>query len=802
MRTLLQDLRFGWRTLWRRPGFTAVAVLTLALGIGANTAIFSVVNAVLLRPLPYEGSEWLVVLTEESRQNPSMFISYPNFLDWKERSRSFEALAVHRQQAFILTGGEEPERLDGRQVSADFFNVFGVRPELGRAFLGEEDRPGGRPVAVLSHGLWERRFGGGPGVVGGTITLDGRPFTVVGVLPEGFRAAGEADVFVPFGQWSGQPGWMNRDVRPGGRAVGRLKTGTSIESARAEMRAITAGLEAQHPRTNTGVGVRLVPLYESVVGDTRPALLMLLGAVALLLLIACANIANLLLARAASRRQEFAVRAALGASRWRLARQLLTESVVLALLGGGLGLLLALWGVDLLSASGAGNLPRATEIGVDARVVAFTALVTLLTGVAFGLVPALQNSAAVPGSALKAAGRGASASGGRRLSGALIIAETALALVLLVGAGLLVKSFARLQEVDPGFDHENVLTMRVPLPRARYAKDEQVAEFYRALLERVRSLPGVESAAVANELPFTGRGWPVEVEAADRPVPPAGQSPVADWGIVSPEYFRTMGIPLIRGRALAESDTAAARRVVVVDEEVARHFWPGGEAVGQRLRVVGPDPFEVVGVARRVRNYGLDADSRMRVYVPAAQTPMHMMNLAVRASGPDAEGLAKAVAGEVRALDSGQPVYGVRTMERIVSESLAPRRFNMALVALFAAGALLLASIGIYGVIAYTVARRTREIGIRVALGARRGDVLRLVLGQGMRPALAGVGLGLAASLALTRLMSSLLYGVSATDPVTFAAVSGLLVVVALLACYFPARRATKVDPAVALRYE
>ncbi|HYN85035.1 MAG TPA: ABC transporter permease [Pyrinomonadaceae bacterium] len=803
MRTLFQDVRYALRVMRKRPGFTAAAVAALALGVGATTAVFSVVNSVLLRPLPYPDSERIVVIAETSAQNPSMFVSYPNFLDWRERARSFEALSTMRHQSFNLSGGDEPVRVDGRQVSAGFFAVYGVAPALGRPFLEEEDRRGAAPVAVLSHGLWERRFGGDASIVGRTIVLDNRPYTVVGVMPQGFRGAGASvDVLVPFGQFSHLPGWMGRDVRPGAQAVARLREGVTLDAARDELGAIAARLEAEHPQTNAGVGVRVESLYERTVGGVRGALYVLLGAVAFVLLIACANVANLLLAHAAARRKEFAVRAAMGASRWRVVRQLLTESVLLSLAGGAAGLLLTLWGVDLLAAAGAESIPRAAEIKVDVRVLLFTLGVSVLTGVVFGLAPALRSARAGWTEDLKEGGGKNAAGAPRRLSGALVVAETALALVLLVGAGLLVKSFARLLDVDPGFDASNVLTMSVPLPRTKYDGEAKVAGFYRQLVERVKGLPGVEAAAVGNELPLRGRGWPVDVEATDRPAPPPGQSVIADWAIVSPDYFRALGIGLLQGRALADTDTAEGQRAVVIDEDLARHFWPEGDAVGKQLRVVGPKPFEVVGVARRVRSYGLDEQARMRLYVPVAQTPTLMMNLAVRSSTSEPERLAKAVAAEVRAIDPDQPVYAVRTMEEALSESLAPRRLNATLLTVFAAVALALAAIGVYGVISYSVAQRTHEIGVRMALGAQGGDILRLVLRQGMLLALGGVAAGVLAALALTRVMTGLLFGVSATDPLTFAAVALVLTLVASLACLIPARRATKVDPMVALRYE
>jgi putative ABC transport system permease protein len=818
MKTLWQDLRYAVRVLLKQPGFALVAVVTLALGVGANTAIFSVVNAVLLRPLPYEDAGRLVFLWENNQRAGANFmsISLPNLRDWKEQSHSFEQIGATRNASFTITGGGEPERVQGEQAEADMFAAFGTRPLLGRAILPDDDRAGGDRVVVLSQRLWQRRFGGDPKVLGRTVTLDGETFTVVGVMPAEFNVAtGPTELWVPLGRF--KPGLpQERDNHPGIVAVARLKKGVSAEQARAEMADIARRLSDQYVE-NRGNGVSVTPVEEQLVQGVRTVLLVLLAVVGFVLLIACANVANLLLARAASREKEIAIRVALGAGRLRVARQLLTESFVLALAGGTGGLLLALWGTDVLVASLPANsfIPRQDEIGIDAGVLAFTFAASLLSAFVFGLAPALQASKSDPNESLKEGGRGASAAS-NRLRKALVVAEVALTLVLLIGAGLMVKSAVRLSEVDPGFDPANVLTMRINLPEARYADGARWADFYRRLDERVRALPGVEASAISSAVPLVGGGSEAGVIAEGRPVPrgPAESTP-ALYQAVSPDYHRAMGIKLLRGRYFNEQDTASAQPVAVVDETLARRFWPNEDPLGKHISFenrgtpdnLQPNWREIVGVVRHVRHYQLERESFVEVYAPFDQLPIWMqkrrpaMSVVARTAG-DPAALVSAVRGEVRALDPEVAVFGVNTMTGVLSGAVAQRRISTWLLAAFACVALVLATVGIYGVLAYSVAQRTREIGIRMALGAQTRDVLRLVLGQGLLLALAGVGLGVCGALALTRLMAGLLYGVSATDPATYALISLLLVSVALLACLIPAWRATRVDPMAALRYE
>ena len=803
MRALLQDVRYGLRVLRKRPGFTAVAVLALALGIGANTAIFSVVEAVLLRPLPYDRPEQLVWMFEDAPDVPNRWVSYPNFLDWRARSRSFEAMSTIRGWALTLTGaGGGPESLNARMVSAEYFDVMRARPLLGRGFLLEEDRPGGPPVTVLSHGFWQRRFGGDEAVIGQTLTLDGRPFTVVGVMPPEFRHQGPPPLWVLMGQWAAEEGWMERDVRIGGYVVARLRGGVTIEQARADMASVKEGLTRESPYTNAGHVIRVVPLQESMVGGSRTPLLLMFGAVALVLLIACANVANLLLARATTRRRELAIRTALGAGRGRLLRQLLVESLLLAAMGGAAGLLLAWWGVDLLRAAEPAGVPRAAGAEVNLRVALFTCGVTLLTGVVFGLAPAWRASREAVADALKAGAPSAGGAPGGRLRGALVVTEIALAFVLLAGAGLLARSVILLLNAKPGFDPENVLTMSVALPSQRYRNKEEINRFHRELLGRVSALPGVEAASVSNSLPGLP-SWQTDIAVEGRPANKAGEELNVDWSIVSERYFEVMRIPVLKGRAFTEREAREGTPVVLVDENLARRFWPGEEAVGKRIKYDSPTPHEVIGVVGNVKNFGSEAEGRIRIYTPLGRFDLGRgLSISLRSRPGGAEALAPAVAREIHAIDKDLPVAAVASMSQIFRREAGPRRFNAALLGALAALALLLAGIGIYGVMAYAVAQRTHEIGVRVALGAQGRDVLRLVVGQGMRLALLGVGVGLVAALALTRLMSSLLYGVAPTDPLTFSAIALLLAAVALLACLVPARRATKVDPMVALRYE
>jgi putative ABC transport system permease protein len=801
MRTLWQDLRFGARALRKKPGFAAVAVVTLALGVGANTAIFSVVNAVLLRPLPYPESERLVRLYEKRPKlgRTRNVVSAPDFIDWRAQSRTFDGMAAYTGWGASLSGQGEPQQITGELASADLFGVLRAEPLLGRAFTAEEDRPGAPRVVVISHGLWQRRFGADPSAVGRPVTLNGESYTVVGVMPPAFQFPdAETEAWAPLAldpqdQSTRGSHFLN--------VVARLKPGVSVEQAQAEMDTIAARLERQY-QVNTGHGVNVFALHDEVVGGVRRSLFVMLGAVGFVLLIACANVANLLLVRAAARRKEIAVRTALGASRWRVVRQLLTENLLLFVGGGALGLLLAVWGVDLLVAVSPPGTPRVHEIGADAWVFGFTFLISLLTGLVFGLLPALQASKPDLHGALKEGGRDTAGGGGRsRLRGLLVVAEVASAMILLVGAGLLLKSFARLRQVSPGFDTANVLTMQLSLPQSRYPDEARQADFLRQVLRRLEALPGVRAAGAVAGLPLTGNFASRYFEIEGRPPRPAGEGLNTNFNLASPGYFRALGVPVIAGRQFDERDAAGAPEVVVINETMARRFWPDEDPLGKRLRIANNPWRTVVGVVADVKNDGLSAEPKPEMFYPLLQEPLPFMTIVVRAD-VEPKSLAPAVAREVRAVDADEPVYDVKTMDERLAESVSPQRLTALLVGFFAALAMTLAGVGIYGVVAYSVAQQTREIGVRVALGAQKGDVIRLVLRRGLSLSLAGVGLGLAGAFALTRVMLGLLYDISPTDPATFAGVAVVLIAVALLACLVPARRATKVDPMVALRYE
>jgi len=812
MGTIWQDMRYGLRTLWKSPGFTYVAVLALALGIGANTAIFSVVNTVLLRPLPYKTPDRLVWLWETSPRNdiPKEVASYPNFNDWRQQNQSFEAVAAFSNTSPSLTGSDgEPERLPGAAVLGDFYTVLGVEPALGRKFLPEENEEGKHRVVILSHGLWQRNFGGDVRIVGQQIGVNNNQYMVVGVMPPNFQHP-NPEARRPVEMWL--PMAVSDAMRNGRRSdflsvIARLKPGVSVEQAGAEMTTIAARLEQQYPDTNSAWGVIVQPLHQRFTGDVRPALLMLLGAVGFLLLIACANVANLLLARSSTRLKEIAIRTALGAGRWRIVRQLLTESIVLSLLGGALGLLVAFWGIDALIALSPGNIPRLESVGIDRQVMLFTLGVSLATGIVFGLAPALTVSNPNLNEMLKESGRSSMDGGrGRRLRNALAVAEIALSLVLLAGAGLLIKSFLRLQDVKPGFNPENLLAVELVLPTAKYAENGQVVNFYDQLLQQLSQQSGVQGAAVTSALPLGGGGDTIAFSVEGRPPASTERVPDAEARTVSPDYFRTLQIPLRSGRLLDERDDQNAPRALIISETLARKYFPGEDPVGKRITFGDPQAadvnwWNVVGVVGDVRQSDLDEEPYAQVYRSYRQSPRRGLTVVVRTAGPPLAML-DVFRTQVRALDRQQPLYNARTAEQVLDQAIARPRFNMLLITILAAVAMILATVGIYGVISYMVTQRTHEIGIRMALGARPLDVFRMVLRQGLWIAVLGVGSGLVAAFALTRLLASLLYDVRSTDVVTFAAVSALLTAVVLLACYIPARRATKVDPMVALRYE
>jgi putative ABC transport system permease protein len=805
MGTLLQDLRYGFRMLVKTPGFTVVAVFALALGIGANTAIFSVVNAVLLRPLPFKDPDRLVWAQAADLKTGEQggSISPPDFLDYREQSRVFEHFAATQSMSFTLTGDAEPERVLGARVSADFFEALAVVPFKGRTFLPEEEREGNNRVAVISYGLWQRRFGADPNLVGKAVELSGQSTVVVGITPAGFQFPKEAEIWSPIG-FGGKETTLRRTHYL--NAIGRLKPGVTFEQAQADITSIARRLEQQYPETNKDYGMGLTLLPEQIVGDMRRTLLVLLAAVGFVLLIACANVANLSLARGAARGKEIAIRVALGASRARVIRQLLTESVLLAIMGGVLGLLLAVWGVDMLVSLSPEDLPRVKEVTIDPRVLSFTLLVSIVTGIVFGLAPALSASSRGDlNETLKEGGRatGAAASHNRMRS-LLVVAEVALSLVLLVGAGLLIKSFLRLSQVETGFNSTSVMTMRLALPQAKYAEAPRRAAFYQQLLERTRALPGVEAAGVISELPLSGQNndtyFALEGQALSST---ADENNLANIRTASPDYFRAMGIPLIKGRFFGDGDRDDAPRAIIISETFARSFFPNQDPLGHRLTIDIGEPWtaEIVGVVGNIRHDNLATEPWREMYTNIAQTPRGSVNLVVR-TGSDPAMVTSAIKAEVQALDRDLPIYSPKTMEQRVAESAAAPRFRTLLLALFAGLALVLAAVGIYGVISYTVTQRTHEIGIRMALGAQRRDILRLVVGRGVVLTLIGVAIGLAGAFLMTRVMASLLFGVSATDPATYAVVSLLLITVALLACYVPARKATKVDPMVALRYE
>jgi len=808
MQTLLQDLRYAFRLLIKSPGFTAIAVLTLALGIGANTAIFSVVNAVLLRPLAFRDPSRLVIVAEKS-PFPTISTSYQNFVDWRDQSRSFESMEATRGTGLSLTGAGEPELLLARMATAGLFPLLGVEAHIGRTFLPEEDRAGSAPAALLSYGLWQRRFGGSREIIGKPITLGSQPYTVVGMLPAGFQILQPADVFVPFKPWAATlPD--DRNWHPGIFAVARLKPGVSREQARAEMVGITKRLEQQYPDYNTGTSADVVGLQEQIVQNVRPALMLLLGAVGLVLLIACVNVANLLLARAASRGREVAIRTAMGAGRARVVRQLLTESVLLSLGGGLLGLFLAWASLGPLLKISAGSVPQVIPFELDRSVLVFTFLVSLITGLVFGIVPALRTAGLDLRGALNESSRGStSGPGHHRLRGVLVASEMALAVLLLVGSGLLLRSFSRLQDVPPGFQVEHLLVADIPLSQTAYAKPEQRYQFFDRLVERAKALPGVRSAGAASFLPVSGGGSIIHFNITGHPPKTPHDYVAAGYRAVTPNYLETLGVPLLQGRLLTPADNEKAPAVVVINASMAKTNFASENPLGKRMQLgAAPDKdvptMEIVGVVGDVRP-GLGVDPQTEMYLPYCQAdlvlPVFQLSLVLRTAA-DPQLQASALRTALAEIDPNQPLVKVRTMEDNMAATVAQPRFRTWLIAIFAAVALVLAAIGVYGVMSYTVTQRTNEIGIRITLGAQPEDVFKIVVGQGLRVALAGVGVGIAVALAMTRVLQSFLYGVSAYDPPTFLGVAILLTTVAVAASFFPARRATLVDPMVALRYE
>ncbi len=815
MQTLWQNLRYGLRLLFKNPGFTFIAVFTLALGIGANTAIFSVVNAVLLKPLPYKEPERLIRVFETSKTFPKFPLSPGDFLDYRDQNSVFEELALYTRGDLELTAGDKSERLSAMQVSSGFFKLLGYEPILGREFLREEELENRNQVALLSYTLWQHNFNADPDIIGKTVTLSGKPFAIVGVLPQGVQHVGGEYNSLPYGDnvaiWYPTTLDPKKAIRFAHylNAIGRMKPGVSREQVDADLNGIAERLAEQYPKTNKNWRIRINPLYEEIVGGTKKTLWILLGAVAFVLLIACVNVANLMLARASTREREIAVRAALGAGRLRLIGQLLTESLVIAAIGGLCGWLFAVWAIDALSTLAASQIPRLHEINLDYRVVIFSTIATLFTAILFGLAPAWQSSRVNLNDALKEGGRG-NIGGARqkRLRGALVIAEIALSLILLIGAGLLLRSFVKVLQTDPGFKPEGVMTLSIELPDARYAQPNSATTFYERLLERVAQLPGVQSAGVNTDLPWTGHDENVGFDVEGRTFP-SDQGPKARYHMLSENYLSTIGVPLLAGRWFNAGDTDKSSSVILINQSMARQYWSDvaslSEVVGKRITFSSnpkdDDWFTVVGIVGDIKDTPADAEAVPALYWSYKQQPQGKMFLALKTdSAPNP--LIAAVRNELQALDENLPIANVRTLDDIAHTAVASRRFTLLLVCCFATVALLLAAIGLYGLIAYSVSQRAHEMGIRLALGAKAKDIIALVAKEGMGLALGGIALGLAGAFTLTRLLESLLYNISATDWLTFSVVSILLTGTALVACLVPARRATKVDPLVALRYE
>jgi putative ABC transport system permease protein len=816
MEVFWQNLRYGFRVLAKSPGFAVMAVLTLAIGIGANTSIFTVLNSVLLRPLPYHEPDRLLIVSERSARFESSSVAYENFKDWKAQNHSFEDICLWRRRDYTITGDRGPEHINGREVSAGFFTLLGLRPVLGRDIRPDEDREGANPVALISYGLWQRRFGGRDDVIGKTVHLtaglNDRNYTIVGVAPQNFWFYSPSDVFIAVGATNEM--WLKQRLdREGSRGIARLKPGVSLTQASTDMDAIAKRLAAAYPEANTGVGVAMTSMLDYTVSDIRGTLQLLFGAVALLLLIACVNVANLLLSRVAPRQRELAVRMALGASRRRIAAQLLTESVLLALLGGLAGLGLASLGTSALLRALPDSLPRAETIGIDQNVALFLLITSMATGILFGLAPVWQAVRSNVNATLKEGSRGSGGGRHHRLQSALVISELALALVLLVCSGLTIRTMAKLAKVDPGFRPDNVVTFSLGFSRLHYDQPAKVRILLKNVLDRIQNVSGVEAVASTTDLMMSDDSE-TQFYVAERPKPDLKDYSWTMFYVTSPQYLQTMGIRLLRGRFFTDQDDLSAPNVAVIDEELARTVFPNQDPIGQHLILHFPQadqPREIVGIVQHVRHWGLAQDEtatiRSQFYFPMAQVPdqiyalVHGMEYGVR-TRLEPEAARTAITHELNALDADMPVYNVLTMNEIIRASLARQRFATLLFLLFAAAALLLGAIGTYGVLSYAVSQRTHEMGVRMALGAGAPDILRLVLQRGARLIALGIAIGLIAAFAFSRLLASMLYHVTATDPITFFAVPLVLIAVAIAACYIPARRATKVDPIIALRYE
>jgi putative ABC transport system permease protein len=813
---MLHDLRYSVRTLLKRPGFVITITLILSLGIGANTTIFSVVSAVLMRPLPYDAPDRIVMIWEsnQSRGVPRSIVSPANFADWKQQNNVFEELAAFRFWYYTVTGTGEPEMYQGARVSADFFPLLGVKPEVGRNFGPDEEQVGRDHVVILSHALWQRRFGGNPNIIGQPLAIDGEPFTIIGILPASFRFTRvlnhELELWMPIAFTPDQLTREDRSII----VYGRLKQGVSLSQAQAEMDGITRRLEQQYSKTNTGWTAQVNNLQEQAIRPIRPTLLILMVVVGFVLLIACANVTNLLLTRATTRQRDVAIHVALGSSQFRLIRQFLMESLLLALLGGAAGLLLAYWGVSFLNLILPDRIPHLEKLTLDQRVLGFTLIISILVGVIVGLIPGLRLSRLNLSETLKESGRALSeARSRRRLRNAFVVLQVTLAIPLLISAGLMLRSSLLLQNIERGIKLDNVLTMQISLPTAKYNSAQQVAQFYQQTLERIQSEPGVESASVVNFLPLTNLGDSTSLTIEGRNPAPPGQEISVGYRVIDQNYFRTMGIPLLRGRYLTEQDNDESRGVVMINQTMARRYWPNEDPVGKRVQPNLPAAkvpwrpesknswLTIIGVVGDVNEAGLNDEQPAEMYVPYLQNPLSTMNLLVRTTSEPLR-LVPRVRSQVLAVDVDQPVYNIRTMENVFSQSIAAPQVITSLLGTFAAVALILAAIGVYSVMSYSVVQRTHEVGVRMALGAQQQHVLRMILGQGLKLVVVGVVIGLTSAFAVTRVISNLLFGVTATDPLIFVMVPLLLVLVAMLASYLPARRAVKVDPIIALRNE